>query len=108
QTGGHAIVAARREAIDDDKLPRAMALADRASALAPNDPAVSALVETVTEGGRASSRRRVLALAGVGVVVAGGGTAAVLALSGGDPATPDAPVADARAIDGWPADSPAL
>ena len=50
-----ALVTAAQRAIDDGKLPRAMALADRASALAPEDPAVNALVEEVTEAGR--SRR---------------------------------------------------
>jgi len=87
-----ALVAAGKRAIAESKLPRAMALADRASALAPDDPAVQTLVETVTEGGRASRRRRVLGIAGLVVVVAGGGTAAVMALSGGSPAAPDAGV----------------
>jgi serine/threonine-protein kinase len=80
-----ALVGAGKRAIADAKLPRAMALADRASELAPDDPAVKSLVASVTEGGRASRRRRVLGIAGLVVVVAGGATAAVIGLSGGGP-----------------------
>jgi eukaryotic-like serine/threonine-protein kinase len=87
-----ALVAAGKRAIAESKLPRAMALADRASALAPDDPTVQTLVETVTEGGRASRRRRVLGVAGLIVVVAGGATAAVMGLTGGSPAPHDAGV----------------
>jgi len=79
-----------------------MALADRASALAPDDPAVTALVHTVTEGGRASRRRKLLAIAGLGVVIAGGATAGVLAMTHReaplDVAIAVAIVPDARAI----------
>jgi len=85
-----AIVIAGKRAIAEARLPRAMALADRASALAPEDPAVKTLVETVTEGGRASKRRRVLALGGAGVVVAGGVTALAMTISGGGASTRDA------------------
>jgi eukaryotic-like serine/threonine-protein kinase len=69
------IVAAAKQALADSKLPRALALADRASALAPDDASVKTLVETVMEGGRASRRRKVFAIAGAGVLVAGGATA---------------------------------
>ena len=62
-------------AIAEDKLPRAIALADRASALAPDDPGVGALIEKVTEGGRASKRRKLIAAAGIALVLAGGATA---------------------------------
>jgi eukaryotic-like serine/threonine-protein kinase len=70
-----ALVAAAQAAIAEAKLPRAMALADRASALAPADPAVAALIHAVTEGGHASRRKRALAISGVVVVVVGGGAA---------------------------------
>jgi eukaryotic-like serine/threonine-protein kinase len=71
-----ALVTAARAAVADTRLPRAMALADRASALAPADPSVTALVQTVTEGGQASRRRRRLAIGGIAAVLAGGVTAA--------------------------------
>jgi serine/threonine-protein kinase len=71
-----ALVAAARTAVADGRLPRAMALADRASALAPADPTVTALIQTVTEDGHASRRRRWLALAGIAAVLAGGAAAA--------------------------------
>jgi eukaryotic-like serine/threonine-protein kinase len=70
-----ALVTAARTAIAEAKLPRAMALADRASALAPHDPGVTALIQTVTEGGRMSRRKRALALAGIAVALVGGATA---------------------------------
>jgi eukaryotic-like serine/threonine-protein kinase len=66
------LVAAANAAIAEAKLPRAMALADRASALAPADPAVAALIRAVTEGGHASRRKRAFAVAGMALVVAGG------------------------------------
>jgi serine/threonine-protein kinase len=95
-----AIVTAGKRAIAEAKLPRAMALADRASVLAPEDPSVKTLVETVTEGGRASKRRKILALGGLGVIIAGGATAGVMALSSGPSSTPDAAIAiDARIAD---------
>ncbi len=78
-----ALVRAAHAAIGEAKLPRAMALADRASALAPDDPAVAALVSKVTEGGRASSRRRGIALAAAGVVALGGAGLGVRALLAG-------------------------
>src|SRR5689334_5896422 len=53
-----AVVKAAARAIEEARLPRALALADRASALAPADPEVVALVQTVIEGGRAKQRRR--------------------------------------------------
>ena len=67
-----ALVAAAHAAIDESRLPRAMALADRAGALAPEDPAVVALIRAVTEGGHASRRKRALAIAGTALAVAGG------------------------------------
>jgi len=76
-----ALLGAGKRALDESRLPRAIAIADRATALAPDDPAVKTLVERVTEGGRASRRRRVLALAGLGVLVAGGGTALAVTLA---------------------------
>ncbi len=82
-----ALVKAGHDAIAANKLPRAMALADRASALAPDDPAVAQLVATLTEGSRSSQRRRVLAIAGLGVLVAGGATLGAMKLMGGSPAT---------------------
>jgi len=95
---GAAVKAAAR-AIEEERLPRALALADRASALAPADPEVAALVQTVTEGGRAKRRRRALALAGAGLALAGGAAVGVRALAGGgaDAAEPVAAVADAAA-----------
>jgi serine/threonine-protein kinase len=79
-----AVVAAANRAMKDGKLPRALALADRAIALAPNDAKVAALVAAVTEGGRAAKRRRAFALAGAAVVAAGGATAGVMWLRGGE------------------------
>ncbi|MGN6106002.1 MAG: protein kinase domain-containing protein, partial [Kofleriaceae bacterium] len=78
-----AIAAAAEQAIAERKLPRAIALADRGAALAPDDPAIAALVAKVTEGGRAGDRRRVIALAGGGVALAGGAIAVAMALLGG-------------------------
>ena len=77
------IVGEAKHALGDDKLPRALALADRATALAPEDPDVAALVQTVTEGGRAQRRRRVLAIVAAGVLVAGGAAFGVAKLAGG-------------------------
>lgn len=88
------LVAAGKRAIAEAKLPRAMAIADRASALAPDDPSVIALVTAVTEGGRSSARRRVLGLAAIGVVCAGGVTLGAMNLLGGH-ATP---LRDAAAV----------
>ncbi|HWO20670.1 MAG TPA: serine/threonine-protein kinase [Kofleriaceae bacterium] len=83
-----AIRRAAARAIEEQRLPRALALADRASALLPDDPEVAALVERVTEGGRARSRRRAVALAGAGLVLAGGAAAGAIAMVGrsGEPA----------------------
>ena len=87
-----ALLVTAERAIAQDKLPRAMALADRASALAPNDPAVDALIAKVTEGGRSSRRRKLIAVAGIGLVVAGGATALGISLTNGSPASPDAAI----------------
>jgi len=62
-----------------------MALADRASALAPDDPNVTALIQTVTDGGRASRRKRILAIAGLGTLVAAGGTLLAIQLTASSP-----------------------
>jgi serine/threonine-protein kinase len=77
------VVAAARQAIVDRKLPRAMALADRASALAPEDDSVKSLVDEVTRGGRASRRRRALAIGAVVVAIVGATAAGVAALARG-------------------------
>ena len=113
-----AIVAAGKRALAESKLPRAMALADRASVLAPEDPAVKTLVETVTEGGRSSRRRKLLAIGGAGVIAAGGVTAIAMTLSGGATTIPDAErdaqvaidahtLAMTTLVDAPPADAPA-
>ncbi|MEO8706523.1 MAG: serine/threonine-protein kinase, partial [Kofleriaceae bacterium] len=94
-----AIVSAGKRALAESKLPRAVALADRASALAPEDPAVKTLVETVTEGGRASRRRTLLAIGAAGILVAGGTTVLALTLRGGASEGRDAAVATDAAID---------
>ncbi|HSR97816.1 MAG TPA: protein kinase [Kofleriaceae bacterium] len=94
-----AVVAAARSAITEARLPRAMALADRASALAPDDPGVNALVARVTEGGRLSRRNRALAVAGLSLALVGGGAALswrMLSSSAG------ATALDARAPDAEP------
>lgn len=111
-----AVVAAAERAIAEDKLPRAIALADRAAALAPSDPAVVTLVSRVTEGGKASQRRRVLAIVGGAAVLAGGAAFGAMQLFGGDTvesadayATSDAQPGDVRPIDaqlvGTPSDA---
>jgi serine/threonine-protein kinase len=88
-----ALVAAGRSAVAEARLPRAMALADRASALAPDDPGVTALVQTVTQGGRASRRNHAIALVALVVALAGGGTLLGMRLVGSSTANsePDAP-----------------
>ncbi|HEY5923020.1 MAG TPA: serine/threonine-protein kinase [Kofleriaceae bacterium] len=101
-----AVVTAGQQAVTDEKLPRAIALADRASALAPDDPAVAALVHTVTEGGKANRRRRVLAIVAGAAVLAGGATFGAMQLFGDEPAVPDAAlVADGGATDAAVADT---
>ncbi|MBA3501050.1 MAG: serine/threonine protein kinase [Deltaproteobacteria bacterium] len=82
-----ALLVTAERAIAEDRLPRAMAIVDRASALAPNDPAVDALVEKVTEGGRSSKRRKLYAAAGISLVLAGGATAIGMSVMNGSPAT---------------------
>lgn len=98
-----ALIAAGKQAIADAKLPRALAIADRANALAPEDPAVAALVTAVTEGGRSSARRRVLAIGLVGAaVIAGGAVAGVKVFAHREPAKAipvDKPTLDAGAIE---------
>ena len=92
------VVAAAERALADDKLPRAIALADRAIALAPDDPAVTALVAKVTEGGNASKRRRVLVIVGGAAVLAAGATVGAMQLIG----EPDRVGADAFVAMGDP------
>lgn len=78
-----AVIASAKQALAEARLPRAMALADRASALAPSDPAVITLLDKVAEGGRATRRRKVIAIAALGLAIAGGGTFAAMKLAGG-------------------------
>ncbi len=86
-------IASARAANAEGKLPRAMALADRASALAPDDPAVTALIDELAKGGRSRSRRKVALIALLGLGIVGGGTAAgYKLLAGGDDSPPDAAV----------------
>ncbi|HUS27038.1 MAG TPA: serine/threonine-protein kinase [Kofleriaceae bacterium] len=93
------LVTTAERAIADDKLPRAMALADRASALAPDDPAVTQLVHKVTEGSSSMRRRKLLAIIAGGAVLAGGATVGAIQLFGGTHATaPDAAL-DSRPLD---------
>jgi serine/threonine-protein kinase len=97
------IVSAAHRAISDAKLPRAMALAERASALAPDDPSVTALIATVTEGGRTSRRRRAIVVGVLGIAVAGGAVATGYSIVHRD-AVPDAApivaqIADAPQLD---------
>src|SRR5262249_37854993 len=67
-----ALVTAARCAVAEAKLPRAMALADRACALAPGQPGWRSLTETVTGAGRTSRRNRGLAIAALAIAVVGG------------------------------------
>jgi serine/threonine-protein kinase len=67
------VVAAARAALARRALPRAMALADRAAALAPRDPIVAALGDQVAAGGR----RRTLGAVLAGAVLIGAGGAAI-------------------------------
>jgi eukaryotic-like serine/threonine-protein kinase len=83
-----ALLAAGKQAIADAKLPRALAIADRASALAPEDPAVTALVTEVTEGGRSNARRRALAIGLVGAAVIAGGAVTGVKLLGSHGSAP--------------------
>jgi tRNA A-37 threonylcarbamoyl transferase component Bud32 len=88
------VVASAKQALAEAKLPRAMALADRASSLAPADPAVITLLDKVADSGRASRRNRVLAIGALGLALAGGGTVLAIKLAGGGetPAVLDAAV----------------
>ncbi|MCE9574240.1 MAG: protein kinase [Deltaproteobacteria bacterium] len=63
------VVREARSALARRELPRAIALADRAAALAPADPAVAALGDEVAAGGRRGRRAGVIA--GVALVGAG-------------------------------------
>ncbi len=101
-----AVVGAAKQALAEAKLPRAMALADHASALAPDDPAVTALIERVAEGGRATRRKKVWGIAAVGLALAGGGTAVAYKLVGNDEATPAG--LDAAVIVSVPPDAASL
>ncbi len=77
------VLAAAKHALAAGTLPRAMALADRASSLAPGDPAVTALLDQIAAGGRATQRRKVIAIGAIGLAVAGGGTVLAMKLAGG-------------------------
>jgi serine/threonine-protein kinase len=94
-----AVLSAAERAITDEKLPRAIALTDRAAALAPTDERVVALVHKVTEGGKASQRKRVLAILGAATVLAAGATVGAMQLFGDEPV-----VAADAAIDTQPID----
>ncbi|HEX4453193.1 MAG TPA: serine/threonine-protein kinase [Kofleriaceae bacterium] len=81
-----ALIAAGERALADSKLPRATAIAARASALGPDDPGVATLVRRVTEGGRARYRRRSLAIGALAAIALGGvagGVAIALRSRGG-------------------------
>ncbi len=93
-----AVVAAAGAAIADAKLPRAMALADRASALAADDPAVTALVRAVTEGGHASRRKRLLAMSSIALAAAGGVTALIWQLASAPADPPPDPHSELAAV----------
>jgi hypothetical protein len=102
------IVVAAKQALAEAKLPRAMALADRASSLAPDDPAVTTLIEKVAEGGRATRRRKVIAIGAVGLAVAGGGTMIAVKLAGGHATQPPGDAAMTMVVDAslLPPDAP--
>jgi eukaryotic-like serine/threonine-protein kinase len=102
-----AVVAAARTCVGEAKLPRAMALADRAMALAPGDPSVIALVQAVTQDGHASRRRRALAFGGAALVLAGAASTLVWRLTASPPVTPalGAPVVASAPADAMPADA---
>ena len=72
-----ALVSAGEQAIRDAKLPRAIALAERASLLAPEDPGVIALVASVTEGGRAEQRQRRITYGAIALGLLGAAVGAV-------------------------------
>jgi eukaryotic-like serine/threonine-protein kinase len=100
-----ALIAAGERALADSKLPRATAIAARASALAPDDPSVIALVRRVTEGGRARYRRRSLAIGAVATVAlcgAAGGVAIALRSHDATPAAADGPTVSTQAGDSEP------
>jgi hypothetical protein len=104
------VVARAREALAARQLARAIGLADRASALAPDDADVRALTETIARGGR---RRRSALIAGVAVAIAAGGAAVVMTRGSGGTAAASSPI-DARAPDAaaiaaaLPIDAPAV
>ena len=95
-----ALVVAARTAIAQSRLPRAMALADRASALSPTAPDVVALVEAVVDGGRARDLRRRLAVGALGVAILGGaiGVGWLLAAPPSPRDLASAPVAEAPRV----------
>jgi serine/threonine-protein kinase len=109
-----ALLVTAERAIAEDRLPRAIAIADRASALAPDDPAVDALIAKVTEGGRSSRRRKLVLAGGLALVLAGGATFAGMKLFGGaaspQPVPVDAatePRVDAETAPDAPTEAPA-
>jgi tRNA A-37 threonylcarbamoyl transferase component Bud32 len=102
-----ALVEQGKQAIAEAKLPRALAIANRASALAPDDPTVTALITAVTEGGRSTARRRVFLVAALGVVVLGAATVAgIEVFSHHDVLVPDASAIVAVTPTDAPVDAP--
>ncbi|MGE3545924.1 MAG: serine/threonine-protein kinase, partial [Kofleriaceae bacterium] len=96
------LVSAAQTALADGKLPRAIALAERACMLAPDDPDAAKLMAAITDGDRAGQRRNRLAVIGGVVVVLGGGLAVAVSggrASRGASAPTDAPaIVDASAV----------
>jgi serine/threonine-protein kinase len=91
-----ALVDSARRARADGKIPRAIALVDRASALAPGDPSITTLVDALS--GR---RRRAVWIAALAIaaVVAGGAAVAWRYASRGDAPATDAATAIATVAD---------
>jgi eukaryotic-like serine/threonine-protein kinase len=94
-----ATVTRAQGALDRRELPRAMALLDRALAIAPNDPEALALLDRLGSGQR---RARWLAVAGVAVLVGAGSVIAMTAWPGPENqlalAVADAGLTDAGAV----------
>jgi serine/threonine-protein kinase len=98
------VVAAARTCVVHERLPRAMALAERASALAPDDPAVVALVHAVTQSGHTSRRRRAIAIVGLALGLAGATSAVAWQLM----RTASSDVSLGASLDATPGASPGL
>ncbi len=102
------VIASAKQALAEAKLPRAMALADRASSLAPGDPAVITLLDKVADSGRSTQRKKVLAIAALGLALAGGGTALAFQLAGGGSEPLDAGVVARAPADAAPDAAPVV